>query len=340
MTHGSDGPEVGGRQVAEVGEPALADRCQGAVWGQFVGDAACLGSHWIYDLAELARRFPGGLQGFEAPAAGHYHAGKMPGEFTHYGDGALVMLRSVAELGRFDPADFGRRFVELFGGAYGGYLDHATRETLVHYRAFRAAQPDAPYAFQDGADDDQPATATRLVPVVIAHLADGALNEAVTAATRVCQNNGRAVAYMKCHALILRRLFQGEKLEGAVLAAGRAMEHDPAYGAELRDKIETACDSLPLEVGEVTRRFGQSCPLASSFPAAIHCAIRHDGDFAAAILATAAAGGDSAGRAALIGAWLGARHGLAGVPAAWRERLAAREEIAALTDRLVARALS
>lgn len=336
MTQGSE-REGTGRQTGASAGPEVVDRCRGAVWGQFVGDAACLGSHWIYDLAELARRFPAGLQGFEAPAAGHYHAGKAPGDFTHYGDGALLMLRSVAELGRFDPVDFGRRFVALFGSGYGGYLDHATRETLERYRTFQTAHPAEPYAFQDGADDDQPATATRLVPVVIAHLYDGTLNEAVTAATRVCQNNGRAIAYMKCHGLILRRLFHGEKLQEAMLDAGRAMEHDPAYGTELRDKIETACDSLPLGVEEATRRFGQSCPLANSFPAAVHCALKHGDDFAAAILATAAAGGDSAGRAALIGAWLGARHGLGAVPAAWRERLAARDEIAALTDRLLTR---
>jgi hypothetical protein len=91
----------------------LADQIRGAVWGQFVGDAFCLGSHWIYDLTELSRRFPGGLQGFEDPGEGHYHFGKKPGDLTHYGDGALLQLRSLVQVGHFDAVDFGSRFVVM-----------------------------------------------------------------------------------------------------------------------------------------------------------------------------------------------------------------------------------
>src|SRR2546425_5231143 len=94
---------------------SIQDRLRGAVWGQFVGDAASLGVHWIYNLSELKRAYPDGVNGFETPLEGHYHFGKGPGEFTHYGDAALLMLESVAELGRFDPVNFGRRFVAKFG---------------------------------------------------------------------------------------------------------------------------------------------------------------------------------------------------------------------------------
>jgi hypothetical protein len=190
--------------------PELSDRCRGTIWGQFIGDAACLGAHWIYDLEELDRKFPGGVTGFETPAQGHYHAGKRSGDFTHYGDAALLMLQSVARLGHFSTQDFGARFVALFSSQeYRGYRDHATKGTLENYRAFAAQHPGSPYDFQRGADDDQPATATRLAPVVVAHRLDSALLKVVQSATRVCQNNARAVAYMKCHALILKELLSG-----------------------------------------------------------------------------------------------------------------------------------
>lgn len=320
-----------GRFAAE-----LADRFRGALWGELVGDAACLGSHWIYDLAEFERRFPEGVLGFETPADGHYHAGKRSGEFTHYGDGAMVMLRSVAERRCFDPVDFGSRFVELFGSdSYRGYRDHATRDTLANFRAFREAHPGESCSFRDGADDDQPATATRLVPVVVAHFRDADLIERVEAATRVCQNNDRAVAYMKGHALILRELFRGADLHEAFHRAAQAVASEP-HGTEVSDAIERACKAQTMGVREATLSFGQSCPLAASFPAAVHCALRHSVDFAAAVLATANAGGDSAARAAMIGAWLGAFHGIVGIPAAWRERLAARYEIGELVELLVA----
>ena len=319
--------------------PELADRCRGSIWGQFIGDAACLGAHWIYNLEELDWKFPGGVTGFETPEPGHYHAGKRSGDFTHYGDAALLMLRSVAQLGYFSAQDFGARFVALFSSEeYRGYRDHATKGTLANHRAFAVWHPDVPYDFQGGADDDQPATATRLAPVVVAHRLDGALLKVVESATRVCQNNARAVIYMKCHALILKELLSGGSLEDAFKSAVMAVSKDPGFGSELSAATETVFGLRGLEVREATMRLGQSCPLKESFPAAMHCALRHQDDLPRAILESANAGGDSAGRCALIGAWLGALHGVEAIPAEWRNKVNAREEIDRCIDRIVTQA--
>jgi hypothetical protein len=117
--------------VDSVQDVTLEDRLRGAIWGQFVGDAAALGTHWIYDLEEMEKLFPGGVNGFENPHPGHYHYGKEPGDQTHYGDAALVLLESIANRGEFDVTAFGRSFVDHFRpGAYSGYIDHATQGTL------------------------------------------------------------------------------------------------------------------------------------------------------------------------------------------------------------------
>ncbi|MGA8658379.1 MAG: ADP-ribosylglycohydrolase family protein [Chthoniobacterales bacterium] len=183
----------------------IEDRLRGAIWGQFVGDAAALGTHWIYDLAELGRQFPSGVNGFERPQKGHYHFPRQPGDETHYGDGALVLLESIAERGRFEVMHFGRKFVEMFQlGVYPGYVDQATRETLENYSRFVERNPGAQFNFQDGGDDDQLATASRLASLVVRHRGDRDLLSLVESATRACQNNSRAVAYMKFNALLLR----------------------------------------------------------------------------------------------------------------------------------------
>src|SRR6185369_4962927 len=252
-------------------------------------------------------RFPGGPQGFEEPAPGHYHVGKKSGDFTHYGDGALLQLRSLVERGAFDAADFGTRFVAMIASpTYNGYRDHAAKGTLANFQAFQRNHPGEGYGYQDGADDDQLATASRLAPVAARHFRDVGYLEVLEKATRVCQNNGRAVAYNKAHGLILRDLLRGRDLAGACRVAEELVADEGAAGAEVATKIGEALSATQLSVREATLKFGQSCPLASSFPSAIHCAVRHGDDFAAAIGATAAAGGDSAGRAAMIGAWLGA----------------------------------
>ena len=317
-------------------QPSVADRISGAVWGQFVGDAFCLGSHWIYDLDDLEQRFPGGPRGFEDPPDGHYHAGKRPGNLTHYGDGALLLLRSLQERTRFDASDFGSRFVALIESpGYKGYRDHAARDTVANYRAFRAVHPAEAYAYQDGADDDQPASITRLAPLVARYFREPGLAEVVERATRVCQNNERAVAYNRTQAVILRELFNGSSLVDAVRrAAGQAVLLG-VEGVELAARIDEALTGRHLPVREATLKFGQSCPLAGSFPAALQCALRYADDFGGALRATAAVGGDSAARAALVGSWLGASLGIGAVPGDWRELLADREEIAGGVDWLV-----
>jgi len=319
-----------------ISNPSLADRIRGAVWGQFVGDAFCLGSHWIYDLSELERRFPGGPQGFEEPAEGHYHAGKKSGEQTHYGDGALLQLRSLADRGGFDAVDFGARFVALMESAdYKGYRDHAAKGTVANARAFRESRPGKAYGYQDGADDDQPATASRLASVAARHFRDDDYLVVVERATRVCQNNERAVAYNKANGAVLRDLFTGVDLAAAFRGASDLAAGTGTHGDEVAAKIGEAMSAINLTVREATLRFGQVCPLASSFPAAVQGALRHQDNFAEAVRDTAAAGGDNAARAAMIGAWLGAFLGVEAIPAGWRERLAARDEIAAGVEGLV-----
>jgi ADP-ribosyl-[dinitrogen reductase] hydrolase len=324
------------RNYAATQEPSVADRISGAVWGQFVGDAFCLGSHWIYDLKELEERFPGGPRGFDEPAAGHYHAGKRPGDLTHYGDGALLLLRSLHERTRFDASDFGSRFVSLIESpGYSGYRDHAAKGTVANYRAFRELHPEKAYGYQAGADDDQPASITRLAPLVARYFRDSGLADIVERATKVCQNNERAIAYNLTHAMILQMLFNGSTLIGAVRQAAEQAPQLGSEGVVLAGLIATAIADRDLSVREATLKSGQSCPLAGSFPAALQCAFHFEDNFGEALRATAAAGGDNAARGAMIGSWLGALHGVQALPAGWRESLSAREEIESSVEWLV-----
>jgi ADP-ribosylglycohydrolase len=313
---------------------------RGAIVGQLVGDAFCLGSHWIYNLTELEKSYPEGIHGFEPPLEGHYHFGKRPGDQTHYGDGALVMLESVARLGRFDENDFLLSFAEKFGSAgYRGYRDKATRGTLDNLAVWREEHPDQPPDAQNGADDDQLATASRLAPVVIAHYRDPELLTVVERATRVCQNNERAVMYMKANALILRELLAGRDLHSALHRAEEGiMSVDARRGVEVRRKIAAGMNASLKSVLQATvDEFGQSCPLASSFPSAIHCTVKHSESFTDAMTANARAGGDNAGRAGMIGAWLGAALGVEEIPRDWRRRINAEKTIESSVDSLLSK---
>jgi ADP-ribosylglycohydrolase len=228
---------------------SLVEQISGAVWGQFVGDAFCLGSHWIYDPAEMARRFPGGPHGFETPAEGHYHAGKRSGDLTHYGDGALLQLLSLVRRGGFDEKDFGARFVAMIESpGYRGYRDHAAKGTVANAQAFRQTHPGEEYGYQGGADDDQPATVSRLAPVAARHFNDDDYPAVVERATRVCQDNDRAVAYAEAHAMILRELFSGNGLESAVRRVRESISAEVPHGTEVAASISAALAAVELPV--------------------------------------------------------------------------------------------
>jgi ADP-ribosylglycohydrolase len=313
----------------------IENRLRGAIWGQFVGDAAALGTHWIYDLDELGRKFPGGVSGFEQPQEGHYHFPRQPGDQTHYGDGALVLLESIADRGRFEVKDFGRRFVETFQpGVYSGYVDRATKDTLENYSRFIEYNPKTEFNFQNGAEDDQLGTAARLASLVVRHCRDPDLLSLVESATRVSQNNPTAIACMKFNALLLLELFEGKEVPAAV----RNVEEQVGLmelGPEVCKQSQAAREADQEEVVKATLAFGQSCPLEHSFPSAHQAFLKYSDDFETSILATIRAGGDSAGRAAMLGAWLGAHLGLAAIPEQWCRRLRYAERISIAVEKIL-----
>jgi ADP-ribosylglycohydrolase len=320
-----------------------ADRIRGAIWGQLVGDAAALGTHWIYDLEEQSSAYPDGVVGFEEPRPGHYHDGKHPGDQTHYGDGALLLLESISAHGAFEPRHFGESFVAKFReGAYHGYLDHATRGTVERYDDFVRDRTASEFDFQDGADDDQPATQTRLSILVGRYdrAAKTDLLDLVQSLTLVAQHNGVAVSSAKFSALLLGALLDGSGVDDAVGAAlDDAAGAEPDHADRLRRQVNEARAAVQLDTTEATLRFGQSCPLEHSLPASLQVLLKYPEDFEKAILATVRAGGDNAARAAIVGGWLGAHLGVAGVPEHWRQGLTNAARISEMVDVVVADAL-
>lgn len=305
------------------------------VWGQFLGDAAALGSHWIYNLTELKEKFPAGIAGFESPGEGHYHAGKISGDLTHYGDAALILLESLAANGGFDSRVFGAQFLEKMApGTYRGYLDSATRGTHENFLDFQDGDPGKAgiYDYQNGADDDQLATASSLAPLLVWHKDDADLGGKVEMLTRVRQNNDRAVAYMQVHAKLLGELLEGRDFHTAFHRLEEEAARHPQFGAEFSRKFTAAIENKHKSFEEAVMVLGQSCPLISSFPSALVAALKESENFETAILGVLRGGGDNAGRAALVGAWVGAIVGESGLPSHWIAKLNAREKIAAALD--------
>ena len=96
--------------LTEAPPLSLRERHAGLLYGALAGDALALGAHWIYDPAEIARRW-GEITDFQAPDPGGYHPGKTAGDQTHYGDQTLVLMESLEACGgAFVMDDFARRW--------------------------------------------------------------------------------------------------------------------------------------------------------------------------------------------------------------------------------------
>ncbi len=277
--------------------------------GALVADAASLGLHWLYDTERIAQIeaqsdtlafTPLAPQNYAGVAGYYAHAARGDGALTHYGETLWLAMQGSLESG-FDPLRYQAAFAAHFGagGNYVGYIDKPTRAVLAHL----AAEQTTP----SGCDDDQLPALNTLPLIAVAHHRQAGFTARVEAAIAVTHVNDDATAYGQMFAHLLARLLQGQPLALALAEASNGQE---ALQAAL---ISEENDSVAY--GEIT---GRACHLHMGMPLAFHILARAQ-NYAEAIETNIRAGGDSAGRAIVIGAVLGAVHGIegAGIPLDW-----------------------
>ncbi|MGH1575711.1 ADP-ribosylglycohydrolase family protein [Planktotalea sp.] len=277
-----------------------------ALVGALVADAATLGLHWIYDplrIAEACASAPA----FTPIDAKHYHGvpsyfahgARKDGDLSQYGEVLALAMRSIGDEGRFDQTVFQDAYLAHFGpgGSYVGYIDRPTRGTLDNLAADKRNP--------SGVEDDQlPALAT-LPAVVARYRKDAAFQTQVHSAIRVTNVDKTAEHYGRIFANMLDDVLSGTALRDAL--ARTALE-DPLLQASL-DTPETNS----VTYGETT---GRACHLHQGMPLAFHI-LKHATSYASAIETNILAGGDSCGRAIIIGSLAGSAFGLNAIPLEW-----------------------
>lgn len=278
-----------------------------ALMGALVADAAAMGLHWIYDPARIAEIAGDGSAAFVPPDARNFenvpayfaHGARRGGQFSQYGEVLHLATHVINSAGGFDVPTYQTAFAAHFGagGSYQGYIDRPTRGTLDN---LAAGQTDP-----SGIDDDQhPAIAT-LPAIVARYHGSPDLQARVRAAMRVTNVNDDADRYGLLFAHTLHAVLDGIDLNTALR---RAAQDDPLLNAAL-----TAEQSDSVAYGEVTER---ACHLKQGMPLSFHI-LSHTSSYAEAIEANIRAGGDSCGRAIMIGALAGAAYGIDAIPMEW-----------------------
>ncbi len=282
-----------------------------------VADALCLGPHWIYDQEAIAQSC-GGCTQFADPVSA-YHPGKQAGDFTHYGDQTLVLLRSLARVGRFDVDEFAadwRGFWE--DAATASYRDGATRVTMENFR--RGQNPAA-------SPSGDIAGASRLAPLfLLAWDHPEALAAAARAQAALTHGDpavGEVAAYL---AQVAWAVGGGSPIPEAL----RATAAQAGWSIQLQSGLVAAGASSAAPCGDAAAltEHGLACGVREAFPALCHLLLRHPDGAAEALIANAAAGGDSAARGLLLGLVYGARPTAPLLPDVWTRGLRAAPEVA------------
>lgn len=300
----------------------MTTNARAMVFASFAADALALGAHWIYDVGLIDRNY-GRMSDFCKPQPPTYHPTKERGDFTHYGDQTLVLLRSLAERGGFDERDFSRAWREFFS-ATTGYVDGATRQTL---KQIDAGIPPG----EAGSSSQDLAGAARIAPLVYRYRDDpDRLVEAARRQTALTHNSPLVLDSAEFFARAACRALQGMPVGEAL----RRSAADSSTGGPIAEWVDSGLHSAESDTRTAILEFGQMCEVEAAFPAAIHLIAKYENRLEEGLIENVMAGGDSAGRGLAVGMLLGARAGMQAIPRRWLDGLTARATIEGLLARI------
>jgi len=294
------------------------------VLSTLIADALSLGSHWIYNQTEIAETFTS-VREYHDPATA-YHPGKRAGDFTHYGDQAMTLLRSLPEDSGFDIETFAKAWTSFWENPENrGYRDGATRATLANLHAGVPLESAA-------SPSNDLAGASRLGVLFAREWADEqALARAARAQTAFTHGNPAVVEAADYFARVTFRVREGENIPAAIRAVaeertGEAIPQAWFEAAEL--SAQSQVDDL-----EAAKEQGLTCHIPDAFPLILHFLLRYPVDGVTAMEANLRAGGDSAARGMILGMVYGAKSDTITTFPGWAAGLNAKDEIESILNR-------
>ncbi len=284
----------------------MTDNQKGLIFGAFVADALALGPHWIYDTDVIASNFIP-VNGFTDPYA-PYHTEKAAGDFTHYGDQALLLLEHVSTHKHLNLELFKDEWLH-FIESHHMYLDHATKVSKS-----ALSVPDA----LKGSDSNELGGLVREVGLFVLDYVtlDDMINAMHLTHTDTSLTDIAEFTY-----LLIKQIVSGQSPSTALDLLY------PKAKPWIKEKIDKALQTVDENSVQTIKSIGQSCSSDYGFPAALHLIYKYEDDFREAMLQNVYAGGDSAARGMYVGMILGAYLGYDGLPADWLSSLNAKDQI-------------
>jgi ADP-ribosylglycohydrolase len=304
--------------------PATRSRILGTLFGHAVGDALGLGAEGL-TRAQVARHYPAGLRGYDGFVRDPHRAAFAPGEWTDDTALMLHLLDSLLARRRVDAADIARRFHRWAADDSRG-IGFTTARVLGDPAYLDAPQAAALRVWRaDGGEIASNGAVMRTSVLGLWHLGAAAPADAVArdaaAVCRLTHADARCVASCVAVSVAVARLAGGATPDTATADATRAADaHWSGFAAWIDDVVRGPLEALHLEgdpagaplqgSGDTLRTVGAGFWALANAPS-----------FADGVLRVIHEGGDADTNAAVAGALLGAREGVAAIPARWIDGL-------------------
>jgi ADP-ribosylglycohydrolase len=287
--------------------PEREERKKAMLLGSFLGDAFVLGAHWIYNVNVIEAKF-GEYAAPQEPLPGSWHPGKHLGDYTHYGDQALLLNGYLRQKGGAYSNDGFREVWRQYMSSYAGYMDKATKESL---EAFEKGE-------ESGSHSDELGGAARLAPVL--YWVDNPWNalEMAVCQSRLTHNSEASLLATELFSRMTLRCLEDPTAEipDALTASLSAMKQAGQNPALLDGYLEQARAAVGMKAADMAAALGQSCHAEHAIPV-IMAILLGESEYRPALQLNARIGGDSATRGMIIGAILGARNGMGDLPTDW-----------------------
>jgi len=321
-----------------------ADRSRGALYGLCIGDALAMPVHWYYNRQALFNDY-GRVVDYLAPRNPHpdsilwrstYVAPNAKGDILHdqarywgqhgvhyhqfleAGGNTLnvkicrLLVESINETGTYDADDFLTRYIDFMtspGNHRDTYVEEFHRNFFANYARGLPLRNCA-------VEEKHIGGLIGAIPPVLFYCSRAEKARETALAHLALTHPGlRMETAGSLIISILLKLLDGMPLDEVILDEIKA-QRNPLLGHPFAKLLDQPDDRV------IGPRFSTACYVEDSVPAVIYLALKYHDDPENALIANTNLGGDNAARGAVLGALLGAAHGVEKFPARWIDGLA------------------
>jgi ADP-ribosylglycohydrolase len=321
----------------------MSTKNQGALYGLCIGDALAMPVHWYYNREALFRDY-GRVTDFLSPMNPHpdsvlwrssYQAFNEKGDILHdqaqyYGQKNIhyhqflkagentlnvkicrLLMKSIIENGKYRSDDFIDIYINFMttpGNHKDTYVEECHRNFFTNYA--RGMPPN-----KCGVEEKHIGGLIGIIPIVVFYRNQPGQARSLALEHLALTHPGMK---MKTSATLimdlLLKVLEGKALRKTILDE-ISSQQNPLMGHSFTKWLDDPDETV------VGPRFSTACYVEDSVPAVVYLALKYHDDPEKALVANTNLGGDNAGRGAVLGALLGAAHGMEGFPKRWVENL-------------------